>query len=548
MRSLVAFSLLTLLAAGSGPADDPKDSGLVEDVEVSLIQRTLLAFDRDGLPVTDLRPEEIVVEDRGDPHAVAFLDRRDAPPDENPVTARVMLDLPGGPAAPVESAPGEPRCYVILLDLVNRPMFGADEIQDQLQRFVGTSFRPEELVSVLSYSGELEMELPFTNDVSKLEQAIESAYARKVLPGMDPGRRVRALVRRLQACRNQDPEGVASCVDQIAGSYEAEASSAARRFLTFLRGGVRYASGLDGRKAVVVVSQGGPLTADLEARAAIAAVFGTTYTGLSDQADAFVVDSLVREAGMADVALHFVSVPFAGGSDFGAASSVGPPAAANVEPLAIAYRSAVQGMTVLAKETGGRHVEATSVESAMKQAVDLERGGYTLGYYVDGRPKPGKFRRVKIRCTRPGVEIVTARGYALPIPDDRQITMTVSLLGFEPVGDDLYRVPFLIQADPREIGYKLRRGEAVANFTVETALRRPDGRTVVKTFNFLNHAIPKKLWKDPDLEPIDLEGFVEVPAGEFVLSVVLRNPKNGKSGRVSQPVRLVLQRPTSNRR
>jgi len=356
---------------------------------------------------------------------------------------------------------------------------------------------------------------------------------------MDPARRVRALVRRIQAVCNDDPDGDAICADQVADGYVTEASSAARRFLEFLRGGVRYASGLDGRKAVVVVSQGGPLTADLEARAAIAAVLGTSYTGLTDQVDEIVVDSLVREAGKADVALHFVSVPLAGGADFGAASSVGPPSTPDVEPLAIAYRSAVQGMTLLARETGGRHVEATSVESAMRTAVDLERGGYTLGYYVDGRPEPGKFRRVKIRCTRPGVEIVTARGYALPIPDNREITLSLTLRGFEPVGDDLYRVPFLIQADPRQIGYKVKRREAIANFTVETALRRPDGRTVVKTFNFLNHAIPKKIWKDPDIEPFDLAGFVEIPAGEFVLTVVLRNPKNGKSGRVSQPVRLV---------
>ena len=539
MISHVALSLLVLVAGPQQQAQEPRESGLVEEVEVSLVQRTIFAFDQDGRPVTDLKAEEIVVRDEGKRYDVAFLDPRDLPADEAALKARVILDAPGGPTEPVEAGRREASYFVVLLDLVNRPAFGRAELKEQIRRFIGSSFRHEELVSVVSYSGDMNMELPFTNDVTRLEEAIDTAYARKVASMADPNQRIRNLIRRIDLCRNEDPDGLVICVQQLSQSYRTEAESAARRFLTFLQGGVRYAAGLDGRKAVIVVSQGGPVSADLETRAAIATVFGTDLVGYSEQEEGAAMDGIIREANEGDVVLHFVSVPPMGASDKSAAGGFVPGQGIGVEPVAIAYRSASQGMTVIAKDTGGRHVTTSSVDSGMSEIVDIERGGYTLGYYVDQQLKPDKFRRVRLKCTRPGVDIVAARGYVPPAPEGGEIGLQVKLLGFQPTDDELYRVPFRLQADPRQIGYKMKGGEAIANFTVETTVKRPGGRTLVRTFNFLNHAYDKKSWKAAEIEPVVLEGFIEVPEGEYELHVVLRNSKNARTGRSMTPVRLV---------
>ncbi|MGH9486322.1 MAG: VWA domain-containing protein [Terriglobales bacterium] len=83
--------------------------------------------------------------------------------------------------------------------------------------------------------------------------------------------------------------------------------------------------------------------------------------------------------------------------------------------------SDVQGMEVmnhLASATGGRAVDARRVQPAVYLAAIAGelRASYDLAYYPHGDSAPG-YRRILIRCHRPGVIISARAGYTPHSPD-----------------------------------------------------------------------------------------------------------------------------------
>jgi VWFA-related protein len=69
-------------------------------------------------------------------------------------------------------------------------------------------------------------------------------------------------------------------------------------------------------------------------------------------------------------------------------------------------------MEELATETGGRAFYGTNdIMGAIRRALDDSRLTYTLGYYPNGTKWDGKFHELKVRVARPGVKVLSRRGY-----------------------------------------------------------------------------------------------------------------------------------------
>jgi VWFA-related protein len=517
---------------------EPRESDLVEEVSVRLQQVTIFATDEEGRPVTDLEPEELRVRDAGKKVAVAFLDSRD-PVGASGLTARLFVDAPGGPTQPVSTFRGEPRFFVVLLDLIHETLMSQDEAKSRLRRFVSDRLEGDELVSVLSFTGSLNLETHFSNDPEHLAAGVEAAYARKRIPAVENAARVRRLLRRLELCLNEDPDGIPACVGGVSGSYRQEAEQAEQAYLGVLRAAVEFSAGLSGRKALVVLGQGASLSSELELEAAVSAVLGTQYRGIRDGAgyDFERVINLAHERG---VVLHFISAPPSGSGRIGANLTSIP--AVGADPVELAHQGAAEAMSHLAQETGGVHVTTESLDEGLDDVVSLERSGYVLGYYVDRKKKDRHLRRIKIKCLRPGVRIVWPRRYRVDQPSETTIDVRLHVARpTSEAGDGNYRIPFQIEAEPAQIGYEMKGDSATANFVVETSVFDESGRMVTRAFNLINHAYDKEAWKSGEVDPLRIDGWVELPPGRYEIRSAIRNFQNEAEGTVTRQFRLGLE-------
>jgi len=82
----------------------------------------------------------------------------------------------------------------------------------------------------------------------------------------------------------------------------------------------------------------------------------------------------------------------------------------------------VQGLTYggegvakkLAEETGGRVIQAKNekqLDEAFDQLADELRSQYLLSYYPTNKSHGGKFRRIKVETTKPGLKVLARKGY-----------------------------------------------------------------------------------------------------------------------------------------
>src|SRR4029079_6375365 len=71
---ILAVRIAAFAGAATGVAEKPRDAGVAEKVSVHLVQMPILATDRQGRGIPDLRADEIVVEHRGEKMKVAYLE------------------------------------------------------------------------------------------------------------------------------------------------------------------------------------------------------------------------------------------------------------------------------------------------------------------------------------------------------------------------------------------------------------------------------------------------------------------------------------------
>lgn len=93
-------------------------------------------------------------------------------------------------------------------------------------------------------------------------------------------------------------------------------------------------------------------------------------------------------------------------ADAYAKGELGAPPAMSSQPVGI------PAMERMADDTGGRAlVNTNDLTSAIRSVVEESAVTYTLGFYVDAKSLDGKLHELKVRVTRPGLNIRYPKGY-----------------------------------------------------------------------------------------------------------------------------------------
>lgn len=72
-------------------------------------------------------------------------------------------------------------------------------------------------------------------------------------------------------------------------------------------------------------------------------------------------------------------------------------------------------LRTLSEETGGiASIDANSLTTAFSRIVEANSTYYMIGYYPPNHPRDGRFHKIDVRVTRPGLRVIARRGYASP--------------------------------------------------------------------------------------------------------------------------------------
>jgi VWFA-related protein len=360
----VAGALLFLLPAAvcSQTSSPPSQSGRVYESQSVLRATTRLvivdvvADNGRGTPITDLKAEDFIVLEDGQPQRVIdFSFRRPS------TIAQAPRQLPPNVVSNAPRYSAASSLNIILLDAINTDFSNRAYAQDMLIKYLesGPVIQP---TAAFALEGKLTLLQDFTTDAKKLAEVI--AHFNPQGPSHIP-----------------DVYAAASPFSRR-GSFQ---PSGQGRQVTFnaMRFLAHALAGYPGRKNLIWLSEGFPLNLFPETLMADGTMVIEDYTPE--------VEKIADELMEAQVALYPIDAAGVSINDRFPARTA---------------------MVSMAERTGGKtFFNRNDLDMGVRTSIDDGSTYYTLEYYPESKKWDGKFRKIEVKVNRPGVRLQYRRGY-----------------------------------------------------------------------------------------------------------------------------------------
>jgi len=479
LRVLTAVSFLVAALTGAPTASQPQDARPVFRSGLEIVRLDVRVTDDEGRPIADLRPEELQLTEEGAPRPILLFQHVSAP--EGTYTEAAQRTA----GAQVSTNRGAPRGHVYILVFDEAHILSGREQRARraAERFLRTHVRAGDRVALYALPGP-GPQIDFTADVRRVIGALTAVRGvgeetgLGALSALAPMRTYEAyeIVRGNQKIldrvtndvseallasdtrtSNRREGGAATQMDnpqdnrrvliEDARRLVARADGDSRRFLAALADIVRTLRGIEGRKAVIMFSEGfqtDNLTHELEEVAAAAA---QSYA---------VVDAMDLNPRTLDVN---DTTPRGG-------------------EIASETLDKLQGLGALSGETSGVLVPdaGTQLDRALGDLAAATEDYYLVGFTPAEvtRGARDRYRRIHVSVTRPGAHVSARTGYSVQpksTPADRRRAI-----------DTVLRSPFAQEGLPIEYTTYVLRGEAgleqvILSLSAELPLRSESAAT-----------------------------------------------------------------------
>ena len=359
---------------------------------VDLVEVTVIARDRDGRLVRDLTAADFQVLEEGAPQAVVAFERVSAP--AVPERARIPAAADAAPDVTSNDRVGDSRIFVLVLDALHVAPQRTRVVREWARRFIEENMGPADLVAVVSPGGLPAATEDFTSDKARLIAAVDRFTSTKLRS---------ATVEREEEKQEERRGSVVLHDGKDPSDYER--SGRAQSLTAVLEALAGHLSRVERRrKSLVLFSEG--IEYD------VSDVMGRFQREGSDvmRATNRAVASLMR----ANVALYAVDprgLSSAEGQQLEAPLHT-PTPAFNQSSVQTEYADSIRVLRQAAESTGGfAAVDGNDVRPAFARIIEESTEYYVLGYVSTKPPKPGEFRGISVRVSRPDVRVVARKGH-----------------------------------------------------------------------------------------------------------------------------------------
>ncbi len=525
---------------GTGSADDdgstPWQTIFGETVEVNLVNVEVAVTDRNGQPVSGLKPEDFVVLEEGKPVEVTNfyeISGGQVVPLASEGFATEQA-TPGADQAVVlagEDAPQRPPLSMILfVDNINISPNNRERLFTSLREFLTENWRDGMRVMLASNERSLVIHQGFTTDLKELLRALDaSANAATPAPLFEAERR--QLIRDIAEINVEEGSGLfettqglvgATDQQQATGIIEQQISNVVNQIrgyteqrLQWYRGSLQVisqmintAAGLPGRKMVVYVSDGlslrpGQALFDAASRRFEAMAEAPNLLAQDQNDDRYSLmnelQAVLAQANTSKVTFYTINGAPPAANTRGSAATTGG-AGGNFGTWdsslgTLEQQNQQDTMIIMAQATGGRYgMTPKAVATTLQGIVTDFDNQYSLGYVADRLPAD-KRREIKVRLAekrkgydiryrsifrdKTSAEVTSERTLSALVLEgiDNPLEIAVETLEQQPEKDGLFTVPLVVKIPLGKLVLVPGPREHQAKVSLFVAVRDEQGRT-----------------------------------------------------------------------
>ena len=438
MRS-IACVLAVLFAFAAVPAAQSPAQPPVFKSGVDLVRFDLSVVDANGNPVTDVRPDEIEILEDGKPLPIVLFQRVQEPAGfyTDAAIRAVSAEVTSNDAAP------RGHLYIFVFDQQHITPGNEQYAREAAEKFIRTRVRASDRVAIFGLPGP-GPDLQFTADrqraLAELQKVrggyqamlttpvgnftpdeayqiadgntfVTDAVTQRIAADLssdtgssqsDPTQTARAVTRARNSA-GDDPGVATRLLQENARAVVQQQDTIARDFLERLRDLMAQFKNVDGRKTLVLFSEG------------------------------FHDPNVSRELqDVAAAAAESYSVFYA--MDLNRRQQDASAATTNTTAAATEIQGRTAPLATLALETDGVFVNdaAAHLDEALTRIANQSQDYYIAGFLPSEKAlaERGSYRRIQVRVKRPGAHVSARTGYAVPVntlPTDRRRAIDTAL-------------------------------------------------------------------------------------------------------------------------
>ena len=560
--ALVALVLLVIPGAiwlAAQQKDAAKQAQPAVRVTTRLVIVDVVATDNHGHQVTDLTRDDFTVLERGKTQAISIFNyeqplssaqNASAPP---PLPLHVYTNSPE-----YRRSPGPPT--FLLLDGLNTAPGDQVASREQLLGYVATQIKPDQPVAVLSLTDRLYVLQDFTSDPAMLRAALLKFTAKK---SHQMARGEPRTVTSLEA-QQMTPQMLEAINRFNQGNFVESVRDRVKITLAAMRTIARIAAGFPGRKILLWISAGFPLT------------FLPGQDATSGPPENFSDDIREATAKLSDaqVAVYPVDARGLVGQEdtrgitndlVDTVQQSGAPDGGQVPPSHRLENVSMSNLAMesIAADTGGLAITNHN-DLGRAVAMTLADGSsyYTLGFYPADPELDGKFRRIDVKVARKGLKLRYRRGYFASGPgpgqpdgksekqiDDEILTAladplpdtAVTFRAYVPVPKPAARAQVEIQflVDTQSILFQpLAGGGQESELEFVVAALTPEGKTIGIQGKTVNARLKPEEYALMRQGGLPFRMQVELEPGNYQLRLAVRDNRSGWIGTLDLPLAL----------
>jgi len=393
---LVTSALLAVgvaLGAQGAPQDQTIQPPVTFRSEINYVEVDARVLDGQGAFVPGLTAADFQVLEDGKPQKVDAFSFINIPVERQarPLFAKAPIER--DVADNITGYDG--RVYVIVLDDQHTHPLRSQRLKAAARQFVMRYMGANDTAAIVYTSGRSDVAQEFTNSQRRLLAAVDKFMGRKLrsstLERFDEEQRTRGT--RQQGDRIDDP-------------FDQERAMMARTTLDSLRNLSNYLAGISGRrKAIIYFSEG----VDYD-------IFDVFNTSGGASAVLQASRDAVAAATRANVSIYGIDPRGLGAGADDLIEVQDTPQDTSLNLGLSTFNNEVQrsqdSLRVLSTETGGfAVVNQNDMATAFERVVADNSAYYLLGYYSTNERRDGRFRKIEVKVTRPGLTVRSRKGY-----------------------------------------------------------------------------------------------------------------------------------------
>jgi VWFA-related protein len=411
----------TAAQAGASAQASSGQSGYVLKVTTRLVTLDVVATDSHGNPVRDLKPEDLqIFEDRKTPQKIEHFEYFEkmngaAAPE---VSASAVHTPPNvlSNQLPLERLKVPPT--VLLVDSLNTTTPNQLQGRAHMIQLLRT-LPPDTPIAIFALGSTLRILQDFTSDPALLRAALDRSLSGSTVQ-MNPANDTKSTSNYIQdvTAGSGSNQGLAAQVGEVQNFEKEEYSQTldlrAKETLGAMSQIGQFLSGIPGRKTLIWISESFPLSIAPDPDTG-----NNPFGGIRDYSDQ--VRMVANQLTDAQVAVYPMDARgLQAQQSLSASQSISQPqsrtagnaAAGRLHVEGVDLQQSQNTMDALAQDTGGKACKnsndlAGCVMTALKDASSY----YEMSFYPQGVNWDGKFHKILVKSTRPGLKLSYRRGY-----------------------------------------------------------------------------------------------------------------------------------------